>query len=93
MHLSKCLIKSWPDRINSYVQTCINPYFESKWDTIKANAAYFIGSVMGHIPVERRKEIGINAGHTSKALIALLSEKSPIVRQKTAEALSMMHSY
>eukprot|EP01125_Pyxidicula_operculata_P007550 TRINITY_DN2562_c0_g2_i2.p1 TRINITY_DN2562_c0_g2~~TRINITY_DN2562_c0_g2_i2.p1 ORF type:complete len:1126 (-),score=250.20 TRINITY_DN2562_c0_g2_i2:7-3384(-) len=93
MHLSKALIATWPDRLNSYVQICINPYFTSDWDIIKANAAYFIGSLMGHIPLEIRKDVGINSGHTAKALIALLSEKSPIVRQKTAEAISMMHSY
>jgi len=37
---------------------------------------------MTHIPEEIRKEVGINSGHTVKALIGLLSEKSPIVRQK-----------
>jgi len=93
MHLSKALIAGWPDRLNSYVQTCVNPYFTSQWDTIKANSVYFIGSIMGHIPEEIRKDVGINSGHSAKALIGLLVEKSPIVRQKAAEAMGMLWSY
>jgi len=95
MHLSKVLIQAWPERINSYIQICINPYFASPWDVIKGNAAYFIGSIMGHIAddEEVRKNIGINSGHTAKALVALLSEASPLVRQKAAESLSMLYSY
>jgi len=94
-HLSKALIQGWPDRLNSYIQICINPYFNSEWDVIKGNAAYFIGSLMGHIPEDEdvRKNIGINSGHTAKALVALLTEKSPVVRQKASESLSMLHSY
>jgi len=93
MHLSKALITGFPDRLNSYVQTCINPYFESTWDVIKANAAYFVGALLCHIPEDQRKDIGINAGHTTKALVGLLAEKSPIVRQKAAEAMGMLWSY
>jgi len=93
MHLAKALIAGWPDRLNSYVQTCVNPYFTSPWDIIKANAVYFIGSIMGHIPEEIRKEVGINSGHSAKALIGLLAETSPIVRQKAAEAMGMLWSY
>eukprot|EP01123_Difflugia_compressa_P007444 TRINITY_DN2025_c0_g2_i1.p1 TRINITY_DN2025_c0_g2~~TRINITY_DN2025_c0_g2_i1.p1 ORF type:complete len:585 (+),score=89.40 TRINITY_DN2025_c0_g2_i1:3681-5435(+) len=93
MHLSKALIAGWPDRLNSYIQTCINPYFGSDWDIIKANAVYFIGAIMGHIPEEIRKDVGINSGHTAKALIALIVEKSPLVRQKVAEAMALLWSY
>jgi len=93
MHMSKALIKAFPNQLNNYVQTLINPYFESQWDTIKANAAYFVGCILGHLPEEIRKDVGINAGHTAKALISLLSAKSPIVRQRAAEAMSMMHTY
>jgi len=37
--------------------------------------------------------VDINSGHTAKALVGLLSEKSPIVRQKAAEAMGMLWSY
>jgi len=93
MHFSVALIAAWPARLNSYIQICINPYFTSNWDIIKANAVYFIGAIMGHIPENIRKDVGINSGHTAKALIGLLSEKSPIVRQKAAEAMGMLWSY
>jgi len=68
-------------------------YFTSNLDIIKANAALFVGSIMGHIPEEIRKDVGINAGHIAKAVVGLLGEKSPTVRQKAAEALSMLWSY
>jgi len=93
MHLSKALIKSFPDRLNGYVQTAINPYFASPWNTIQGNAAYFVGCVLGHLPEQARKNSGINAGHTAKAMIGLLTSTSPIVREKAAEAIAMMHSY
>jgi len=93
MHMSKALIKAFPEKLNNYVQILINPYFDSPWDTIKGNAAYFVGCILGHSPEESRKEIGINAGHTAKALVNLLSSKSPIVRQRAAEAMSMLYTY
>jgi len=93
MHITKALIKAFPEKLNNYVQILINPYFESSWDTIKGNAAYFVGCILGHTPEEIRKDVGINAGHTSKALISLLSSKSAIVRQRAAEAMSMLYSY
>jgi len=93
MHMSKALIKAFPNQLNNYVQTLVMPYFESSWDVIKANAAYFIGCILGHLPEEMRKDVGINVGHTTKALISLLASKSPLVRQRVAEAMSMLHTY
>jgi len=93
MHLSKALIAGFPERLNSYIQTCINPYFSSDWDVIKANAVYLIGAIMVHLPEDIRKEVGINSGHTAKAIIGLLIEKSPLVRQKASEACGMLWSY
>jgi len=93
MHLSKALIAGFPERLNSYVQTCLDPYFQSHWDVIKANAASFVGTILGHMPEEVRKSSGINPGLISKALVELLSSPSAIVRAKVAESLSLLHSY
>eukprot|EP01127_Copromyxa_protea_P018695 TRINITY_DN5940_c0_g1_i1.p1 TRINITY_DN5940_c0_g1~~TRINITY_DN5940_c0_g1_i1.p1 ORF type:complete len:1700 (-),score=516.03 TRINITY_DN5940_c0_g1_i1:86-4894(-) len=93
MHLVKVLIAGFPQHINNYLQTCINPYFESTWDEIKGNAAHFVGCTMGQLNADIRKEVGINPAHTSKALIGLLSSESPLVRRRAAEAMSMLHSY
>jgi hypothetical protein len=93
MHMSKVLITSWPNRINAYVQQCIDPYFASKWDIIKANACYFIGAIMGHLPEDMRKDVGINTGGAAKAITELMGDKSTVVRQKAAEAIGMLWNY
>ncbi len=68
MHLSKALIAGFPDRLNAYVQTCVDPYFKSHWDVIKANAAAFVGTILGHLPEDLRKSSGINPGLVAKGL-------------------------
>jgi len=93
MHLVKVLITTFPKHINNYLQACINPYFESPWDLIKGNAALLIGCIMGQLPPEIRKDVGVNPAHIAKSLIQLMACESALVRQRTAEALSMLHSY
>jgi len=93
LNLSKVLVKEFPDRINSYILTCLHPYFESAWDTIKGNAAFFIGTLMFQIHPDARKDIGINIGHVSKQLIGLLTEKSSYVRIQASVSISLLYSY
>jgi hypothetical protein len=66
--LSKLLIESYPERINYYVMTCVE-YFQSPWNRIKANAAGFVGFLLGNLPVEKRKAANINPGLVSKGNI------------------------
>eukprot|EP01126_Amoeba_proteus_P067356 TRINITY_DN9930_c0_g1_i5.p1 TRINITY_DN9930_c0_g1~~TRINITY_DN9930_c0_g1_i5.p1 ORF type:complete len:1273 (-),score=291.41 TRINITY_DN9930_c0_g1_i5:204-4022(-) len=93
MHLSKALISGFPRHLNTYIQTCINPYFDSEWDQLKGNAAYLIGCILFHLPQEMRREVGINPAHIAKAIIGLLSSESGLVRLRAADSISMLHSY
>jgi hypothetical protein len=78
----------------------------SNWTVIRATAALFTGCLLGNLTPEQRKGININPGMASNgascsqastdllaALIILLKEKSPDVRKKAAQALSMLTNY
>lgn len=90
--LSQVLINSFPERINHYVMTCVE-YFKSNWNSIKANAATFVGFLLGNLTQEKRKSANLNPGLISKALISLLKEKDAEVRQACANAISLLHDY
>jgi len=92
-NLSKVLVTAFPDRVNSYIQMCIHPYFNSQWDRIQGNAAFFIGTLMLHIPVDQRKEVGVNVGHVTKELIKLLQSESPEVRTQSSISMSLLYTY
>eukprot|EP01119_Soliformovum_irregulare_P013154 TRINITY_DN3473_c0_g1_i1.p1 TRINITY_DN3473_c0_g1~~TRINITY_DN3473_c0_g1_i1.p1 ORF type:complete len:1648 (+),score=609.13 TRINITY_DN3473_c0_g1_i1:20-4963(+) len=90
--LSKVLIEDYTERVNYYVMTC-KEYFGSNWNSIKANAATFIGFLLGNLPLNRRRATTINPGLISKALVNLLKEKDPRVRIACADAMSLLHDY
>eukprot|EP01125_Pyxidicula_operculata_P019218 TRINITY_DN694_c5_g1_i1.p1 TRINITY_DN694_c5_g1~~TRINITY_DN694_c5_g1_i1.p1 ORF type:complete len:1709 (+),score=479.86 TRINITY_DN694_c5_g1_i1:28-5154(+) len=92
-HFVKLLINSFPERISNYVQICLKPYFESQWPEMKANAAYFVGCVLGNVPPNKRKEIGLLPTQYIKAIVDLLGDQNMIVRQRAAEACSMLYTY
>jgi len=91
--LSQTLINSYPERLNYYIMTSINEYFKSPWNSIKANAAIFVGFMMGNLLEDKRKTANLNPGLISKAFIALLKERDPKVRKACADAMSLMHNY
>eukprot|EP00029_Vermamoeba_vermiformis_P010763 TRINITY_DN5740_c0_g1_i2.p1 TRINITY_DN5740_c0_g1~~TRINITY_DN5740_c0_g1_i2.p1 ORF type:complete len:816 (-),score=382.28 TRINITY_DN5740_c0_g1_i2:37-2484(-) len=92
-YLSKALIKAFPTRLNSYVMTCVDPYFKSEWNVIKGNAAMFVGHLFGNSPVDNRKGLNYNPSRVTKELISLMRDKSPLVRQKAADAMALLHTY
>jgi len=87
------LISSYPERLNYLVMTSINEYFKSSWDIVKANAAIFVGFILGNLPEDKKKTANLNPGLISKAIISLLKEKDPKVRKACADAMSLMHNY
>jgi len=93
MHLSKLLVKVFPERINPYIETSINPYFTSQWDQIKGNAAFFVATLMYNVPEEVREDLSINVGFISRELVQLLQERSPNVRIQASAAISLLYSY
>jgi hypothetical protein len=73
--------------------TCVDPYFKSSWNVIKSNAAAFVGFILGNLSPEKRKLTTLNPALVSKAIIALLKEKSPQVRKAAADAMSLLFHY
>jgi len=90
--LSKILQVAYPEKINTYVMTSV-AYFKSNWDTIKANAASFVGYLLTNLSIEKRSTSNLNPGLVTKSMILLLKEKSPVVRKTTAEALGLLFDY
>lgn len=73
--------------------TCVDPYFKSEWNVIKGNAAMFVGHLFGNSPVDNRKSLNYNPSRVTKELISLMRDKSPLVRQKAADAMALLHTY
>lgn len=90
--LCKLLVTHYPERMNYLVMTSVN-LFKSDWDQIKANAASFVGFLLGNLPVDKRNESNLNPALVANALVLLLTDKNPLVRQKAAEAMSLLHDY
>jgi len=88
--LTKSLIDSYPERINFFAMTAVE-YFKSNWNSIKANAAVFVGFLLGNLP-DKKKAPGLNPGLVSRALIGLLKEKDSRVRKTAAEAMSLLYN-
>lgn len=92
-YLSKFLILAFPNRINYYLMTAVEPYFKSEWPIIRASAATFVGALLGNIPKDNRQALNLNPSRISKALVVLMAESSPLVRKKAAFAVSLLHTY
>jgi len=90
--LAALLIQAFPDRTNYYVMTCVD-YFKSVWNTIRCNAATFVGVMLKNLPHETRKKTTLNPGLVTEALISLLRDKTPTVRIASANAMSLLYSY
>ena len=54
--LCKLLIDDFPEKMNFYSMNSVG-FFKSEWWEIKANAAIFIGFLLGNLPVEKRRII------------------------------------
>jgi len=91
LHLSKILVALFPDRMTVYIDTCMDKYFSSSWDTIKGNACFFVATLMFNIPEENRENL--NIVRVSKEIVQLLQEKSSYVRMQASVAISLLHSY
>lgn len=92
-YLSKFLIAAFPNRLNYYLMTAVEPYFKSEWSVIRGSAATFVGALLGNIPKEKRQALNLNPSRISKALVVLMAESSPLVRKKAAYAISLLHTY
>lgn len=88
--LSKILIKDFPDKINFYTMNCVS-FFRSDWKEIKANAAMLAGFLLGNLPTEQHKLI--TKEHVCGELIRLLKDPAVVVRQKAAEAMSLLYHF
>ncbi|KAK3746766.1 hypothetical protein QZH41_013595 [Actinostola sp. cb2023] len=88
--LSRLMIADFPEKVNFYVMGCVS-FFKSSRDDIKANAAIFVGFLLGNLGVIKRDDI--SKDHVCGALIMLLKDPSTKVRCKAAEAMSLLYDY
>eukprot|EP00039_Didymoeca_costata_P018820 m.335101 g.335101 ORF g.335101 m.335101 type:complete len:1638 (-) comp17516_c0_seq1:85-4998(-) len=88
--LSKIMINEFEDKINFYTMNNVN-FFKSEWPEIKANAAMFTGFLLGNLTKDKRKHI--SKEHVCGELIRLLKDPANMVREKAAEAMSLLTQY
>lgn len=88
--LSKIIISDLQAKVNFYVMGNVS-FFRSTWVIIRGNAAMFAGFLLGNLPKEHQGLI--NKDHVCGALIQLLKDPSGEVRQKAAEAISLLYEY
>jgi len=89
-NLSKLVIVDFEDKINFYVMNNVN-FFKSEWSEIKANAAMFTGFLLGNLSSSQRKHI--SKEHVCGELVRLLKDPATMVREKSAEAMSLLTKY
>jgi len=90
--ISKELIAHFPTRVPYYLNQCCDG-FRSQWDRIKANSAVMVGMLLGNLPPEKRDKATLNPGIITRQLISLLKERTPEVREKAADAMSVLYTY
>eukprot|EP00117_Sycon_ciliatum_P004055 scpid12251/ scgid8580/ HEAT repeat-containing protein 7A len=88
--LARLLIADFNDKISFYAMGCVT-FFKSMWPPIKANAAMFVGFLLGNLPMERRKQM--SKEHICGALILLLRDPAPEVRIAAASASSLLFEF
>ncbi|XP_047135268.1 maestro heat-like repeat-containing protein family member 1 isoform X1 [Hydra vulgaris] len=88
--LSRLIIADHVDKMNFYVMGCVS-FFKSNWPEIRANAALFIGFLLGNLKKNQRETISIE--HICSALVVLIKDPSPLVRSRAAEAISLLYDY
>ncbi|XP_071811966.1 maestro heat-like repeat-containing protein family member 1 isoform X2 [Apostichopus japonicus] len=88
--LSKIIITDIQSKVNFYVMGNVS-FFRSSWVMIRGNAAMFAGFLLGNLPKDHHTLI--SKDHVCGALIQLLKDPAPEVRQKAAEAISLLYEY
>lgn len=89
--LSKLLVNEFPEKISFYIMNSV-ANFKSQWTEIRCNAVLFSGYMLGHLNGESQSVL--SKEHITNALIKLLKEDpSYLVRQKAAEAISLLSEF
>lgn len=89
--LAKLLVTEFPDKVSFYIMNSVSN-FKSPWVEIRSNSVLFAGYLLGHL--NKDKQSVLSKEHISNALIKLLKEDSaPQVRQKAAEAISLLSEF
>eukprot|EP00033_Pygsuia_biforma_P006814 GCRY01007700.1.p1 GENE.GCRY01007700.1~~GCRY01007700.1.p1 ORF type:complete len:220 (-),score=82.08 GCRY01007700.1:412-1071(-) len=84
------LVEAFPTRISFHVMNMIG-FFQAKWDTIKANAAYAASVTLRAVPFEHRQLLPMDT--VSNAFVALLRESKPEVRLAAAIGIALLYDY
>lgn len=88
--LSRLIIADYTDKMNFYVMGCVT-FFKSNWPDVRANAALFVGFLLGNLNKEERNSVSLD--HVCSALVVLLKDPSASVRSRAAEAMSLLYDY
>ncbi|CAF0812872.1 unnamed protein product [Brachionus calyciflorus] len=89
--LSKLLVNEFPEKVSFYIMNSVSN-FKSEWTPIRSNSVLFAGYLLGHLSKEKQSQL--SKEHISNALIKLLREdSSSMVRQKAAEAISLLADF
>jgi len=82
------LASEYPDRFRAYMESTCN-YFTSKYTGLRANSSLLVGALLSNAKPNTRRTLNIPS--LCSHLLKLLDEPTPLVRLRTAKALSMLH--
>lgn len=85
--LCPLLTKAYPTRVRSYIDAS-QEYFNSKWMSVRGNSAVFAATLVASASPEVRKAINVNS--LFQSLVKLLGHENPLVRTRSAKALSLL---
>eukprot|EP00056_Hartaetosiga_gracilis_P010973 m.164139 g.164139 ORF g.164139 m.164139 type:complete len:1643 (-) comp13422_c0_seq2:1128-6056(-) len=89
-NITKVLIKDFRDKISFYTMNTVD-FFHSNRGEIRGNAAMMIGNLLRNLKKDDRKDI--TKEHVCSELIRLLRDPNGDVKQKGAEAMSLLYDY
>eukprot|EP00455_Lapot_gusevi_P007712 TRINITY_DN13297_c0_g1_i8.p1 TRINITY_DN13297_c0_g1~~TRINITY_DN13297_c0_g1_i8.p1 ORF type:complete len:1353 (+),score=511.28 TRINITY_DN13297_c0_g1_i8:1-4059(+) len=87
--ISPFLVSNYQNFLAGFLQALV-AYYRSNWHVIRANSAIVTGNLVRVMAPEVRRRVDVS--DTCRALLALLNEPNPIVRAKSAKALSFLHN-
>ncbi|OQV23571.1 Maestro heat-like repeat-containing protein family member 1 [Hypsibius exemplaris] len=86
--ISSALGTDFADKIPAYLNHIIG-YFRSESPTMRANAVLLAGNLLAQVAAAGQPDT--TTSHMAPAVIHLLSDKEPLVRQRAAEALGLIY--
>ncbi len=86
--LAPLLTAKYADRLRGYTDAAVG-YFGSNWQVIRGNAVMVAANLMAFTGANDRNKYSLSS--VTAAVLKMMSQENPVVRSRTAKALSLLH--